>query len=242
MGKINLNLFLWIKRREIGLIGIDSLINYYTYLDLVWMPTFKLNSQSDSEFTGKVLSGWDTLLIQKRLPTREWRSGNKVLVLTGGTDSTRLGNILPRIIDSVLRDDSVINWVQGPFSARPKIPSNSRLKWNLHNAPSQLDDLILESNYAKTVFGISFFELLQYGKPIVVFSPYGNKDDNELKSLSNENVAIVANNPEIAVERLVELMGNDPLAKEYSDNALKKMSNHGAKNLSNKIYSLMRSE
>ena len=82
------DLLLWIKGKDIGLIGIDSLINYYALLDLIWMPTFKSSSQNNSDFTEKVISGWDTLLIQKRLPTPEWCAGNNVLILTGGSDTT----------------------------------------------------------------------------------------------------------------------------------------------------------
>ena len=232
-------LFTWIKEKEIGLVGIDSLVNYCTFLDLIWMPTFNFNLRNTPECKGKLISGWDSLLIQKRLPSKEWRSGVRVVVLTGGSDTTRLGENLPTILDGMLRSDSVIDWVQGPFSESPNIPSKCRLTWNVHNAPSQLDELIVESDYSITVFGISFFEVLQYGIPTVVFSPYGNKDDNELESLSKEGVAMVANNPKFAVERLVELMNNDGLAKEYSDNALMKMSTNGAQNLSNKIHSLM---
>jgi len=46
-------------------------------------------------------------------------------------------------------------------------------------------------------------------------------------------------NPKLAIEGLIELMNNDGLAKEYSMNALKKMSINGVQNLSNEIYSLM---
>ena len=60
-----------------------------------------------------------------------------------------------------------------------------------------------------------------------------------MKSLSKEGVAVVANNPFMAVERLSELMNNNKLAKKYSDNALKKMSTNGANNLSNKINSML---
>jgi spore coat polysaccharide biosynthesis predicted glycosyltransferase SpsG len=232
-------LFTWIKEKEIGLVGIDSLVNYISFLDLIWMPTFSFNSKNTLEYKEKLISGWDTLLIQKRLPTREWRAGVRVLVLTGGSDTTKLGKNLPTILDGMLRSDSVIDWVQGPFSESPNIPSKCRLIWNVHNAPSQLDKLIVESDYAITVFGISFFEVLQYGVPTVVFSPYGNKDNSELESLSKEGVAMVASNPELAVERLVEIMNNDGLAKEYSEKALKKISINGAQNLSNKIHSLM---
>jgi len=232
-------LFEWIKNREIGLIGIDSLVNYCNLLDLIWMPTFNYNLRNAPECKGKLYSGWDSFLLQKRLPSKGWKAGVRVLVLTGGSDTTKQGKDLPKKLDSILNSGSIINWVQGPFSECPSLPSNSRLTWNVHNAPSQLDELIVGSDYAITVFGTSFFEVLQYGIPTVVFSPYGNKDYNELKSLSKERVAMVANNQEIAVEHLFELMNNDEFAKECSVNALKKMSINGAQNLSRKIHSFM---
>ena len=58
--------------------------------------------------------------------------------------------------------------------------------------PNNLMKLIVQSNYVLTVFGVSFFEVLQYGIPTVVFSPYDNKDDKDLSALSKEDVAIVA--------------------------------------------------
>ena len=84
-----------------------------------------------------------------------------------------------------------------------------------------------------------FFEVLQYGIPAVVFSPYSNKDNNELNALSKEGVAMVVNNPKLAIEGLIELMNNDELAKEYSMNSLKKMSINGVQNFSKEIYSLI---
>jgi UDP-N-acetylglucosamine:LPS N-acetylglucosamine transferase len=91
-----------------------------------------------------------------------------------------------------------------------------------------------------TVFGVSFFEVLQYGIPTVVFSPYGVKDNKELDALSKEDVAIVVANSSCAINSLVELMTDEELARKYSLNALKKMSINGVQNLCNEIYSLMR--
>ena len=94
-------------------------------------------------------------------------------------------------------------------------------------------------NLTELVFGISFFEVLQYGVPSVVFSPYNNKDNEELEALSKQEVAMIANNSKLAVEGLFKLMNNDEIAKKYSVNALKKMSINGTKNLSREIYSLL---
>lgn len=231
-------LFTWIKKNEIKLIGIDSLINYISFFDLIWMPTFSYNFKNTNNFKNKLIFGWDTLLIQKRLQIKKWKTGKRVLVLTGGSDITNLRESLPNVIDCILSDDTIIDWVQGPFSEFPNIPTKPRLTWNIHKAPIQLDKMIVESNYVLTVYGISFFEVLQYGIPTVVFSPYGDKDKSELNSLSKEGVAIVADNYELAVKKLVEFMHKEVLAKEYSKNALRKMSINGAQNLSNKICSL----
>ena len=132
-----------------------------------------------------------------------------------------------------------MHWVRGPFSDAPSLPKNCRLNWVVHNSPERLDELIIQSDYVMTLFGVTFFEVLQYGIPSVVFSPYGNKDNAELDALSKENVALVANDTELAINGIVNLMKNDKLAKEYSLNALQKMSINGVKNLSKEIYSLI---
>ena len=53
---------------------------------------------------------------------------------------------------------------------------------------------------------------------------------------------MVAMKPSIAVRQLVEVMNNDLLAMEYSKKALKKLSVNGAQSLSEKIYSLVKSQ
>jgi spore coat polysaccharide biosynthesis predicted glycosyltransferase SpsG len=163
----------------------------------------------------------------------------KVLILTGGSDISNLGRTLPAQLDELLDKNIELHWVKGPFSSAPNLPKECRLNWVVHNAPEQLDELIVQSDYVMTVFGVSFFEVLQYGIPAVVFSPYSNKDNNELDALSEEGVAMAVNNSKLAINGLIELMNNDELSKEYSMNALKKMSVNGAKNLSKEIYSLI---
>ena len=230
--------FASLKEKNITLVGVDGLLNHSTFLDILWIPSLIDKLKRPRNFRGEIISGWNALLIQKRLTTKKWKPGSKVLVLTGGSDTTGLAKDLPSLIDELLRHDSIINWIQGPFSKRPVIPKKSRLSWNVHFAPSQLDKFINENDYVLTVFGISFFEALQYGIPSVVFSPYGEKDKNDLRVLSKEEVTSVANSSYNAVIKLKELMKNDHLSKKYSSNSLKKMSLSGSENLTNKILSL----
>lgn len=228
-----------LKQHNIFLISIDSLIEYCNILDLIWFPSFNFDVNKYTKCSSKLKSGWDSFLIQKRLHHNDWIPGSKVLILTGGSDSSNLGATLPSQLDKLLNNNIEIHWVRGPFSRAPNLPKKRRLNWIIHNAPDQLDDLIVQSNYVLTVFGVSFFEVLQYGIPTVVFSPYGSKDNDELRALLKEDVAMVADNSAHGIDMLVRLIDNDILAKDYSLNSIEKMSINGAQNLSNEIYSLM---
>lgn len=229
-----------LKQRGIYLVGIDALITHCESLDIVWVPAFSFDFSGYAGCRGLLRSGWDSLLIQKRLKERAWVPGSRVLILTGGGDAARLGEALPTQLDVSLDQGTSVHWVRGPFSKAPVLPEICRLHWTIYDAPERLDELIIQSDYVMTVFGVTFFEVLQYGIPTVVFSPYGTKDSNELAALSKERVADVAFSLTGAVTSLVSLMNDESLAREYSLNALNKMSVNGAENLCNELYSLMR--
>ena len=100
------------------------------------------------------------------------------------------------------------------------LPTKPKLKWFIHRDLEQLDELIVESNYVLTVFGVSFFEVLQYGIPTVVFSPYGKKDDIELKALKNEEVAVISQDADEAILDLIHLMKDNNKARIFSKRAV----------------------
>lgn len=121
----------------------------------------------------------------------------------------------------------------------PKLPKKCRLSWVISDAPDYLDELLVESNYVLTVFGVSLFEALQYGIPTVVFSPW-LKDNKDLNDLKKENVAMVKGNSDEAIQGLIYLIKNNETSKKYSINSLKKLSINGTEKLSNKIISLIK--
>lgn len=238
--KCDLNkLFLKAKSAGVSLVGIDSLIEYCHILDIVWMPSFDFDFGPYQDCSSMLESGWDSFLIQKRTQGRKWSHGNRVLILTGGSDAANLGRVLPCQLDRMLDSNIELHWVKGPFSGDLILPEVPRLKWSIHDSPEYLDDLIVQSNYVVTVFGVSFFEVLQYGIPSVVFSPYAEKDFDELKKLSKEKVAMVVHDLEFVVDSLITLILSDDLAKSYSVNALRKMSVNGSQRLAKKIYLLL---
>ena len=234
------NLFKQLKQQNIFIIGVDSLIEYCDTLDLIWIPSFNYDITKHKNCKSLLKSGWDTYLIQKRLNHKKWSPGSKIQVLTGGSDVANLGRTLPTQLDFILDKNSEVHWVKGPLSDHPIFPERQKLKWILHDAPQKLDELIVECNYVLAVFGVSFFEVLQYGIPTVVFSPYDNKDNKDLVALSKEDVAIVTYNSGTAIKELSNLMINQKLANKLSMNALKKMSINGSQQLSKEIHFLLK--
>jgi len=232
-------LFKHLKIKKISLIGIDSLTEFHNFFDIIWIPSFHYDC---SEFSGSKCifkSGWDSFLLQKRLEPKDWSPGPKVLVLTGGSDMSKLNEHFPKELEKISLGNIELNWVKGPFAEKPLIPRNSNHKWIVHDSPQNIDKLIVESSYVVTVFGVSFFEVLQYGIPSVVFSPYDDKDKDELEALKLEKVAIVANDYKDASNGLIKIMSDHEKAIELSRNALQKMSVNGAYSLSKEIYSLV---
>lgn len=231
--------FAKIKQMKVKIIGIDSLVNYRDILDKIWVPSFNFDTSQLNDHIEKIKFGWDSFIINKRLDNRKWSPGHKLLVLTGGSDAKNLSEYLPAMLDSKIDQKAEINWVQGPFANIPNIPSKPKLKWIIHKAPESLDQLITESNYVLTVFGVSFFEVIQYGIPSVVFSPYDGKDDKELSALKNENVAMVAKNLEEAIDMVNGFRSNANIARMFSKNSLEKFKKNGAEQLSLEIHRML---
>jgi spore coat polysaccharide biosynthesis predicted glycosyltransferase SpsG len=211
------------------LISIDGLIDFHDKLDLIFIPSFNFTPPTDLNIKTPVLFGWDSYLLNIKRGHVDWKPGKRVLVLTGGSDTTNLAKTLPTLMDTALPDFTKLHWVTGPYAINPVRPDPQKLEMINHQAPSGLDDLMLKSNYALTVYGVSFFELLYYGIPTVVFSPYGNKDDAELAVIEAEGITLVARDEFDAINKLKRLMLDDTLAASLSKKSIQKMSVCGGK-------------
>ena len=228
-----------LRQDNCKLISIDGLIDYHDKLDLIFIPSFHFTPPLELNIDTTVLFGWDCYLLNIKSKPVEWKPGKRILVLTGGSDTTKLGETLPTQLDAVLPDYTELHWVTGPYAKAPVWPKSQRLETLNHQAPSGLDDLMLKSNYALTVFGVSFFELLYYGIPTVVFSPYGNKDDEVLDLIEAEGVALVARDEVDAVHKLKQLMVNNKLAVSLSEKARQKMSVPGGQRFVQAVSELL---
>lgn len=227
--------------RAVGckVVAVDGLLELRDQLDLIFLPSFRCPPLDTSTHAAPVVYGWDCLLLNVDAQSPAGPKGNQVLVLTGGSDTTKLGKSWPTLLDGLLPDRSEVHWVTGPFADSPDLPDNPRLKWREHVAPQNLKHLMIRANFAVTVFGVSFFELLHYGVATVVFSPYGLKDQTELDAIAASGLALVADDERNAIRRLLELMDNESLAVKLSFQARSKLRVSGAKRLCSEVKALI---
>lgn len=238
----NLETFLnELRQQGTTLIGVDGLFECVDELDLIYVPSFYLAPQFQSlEEQGKVSYGWQNYLLPHKQEYSPWHDGNKLLVLTGGSDTRNLGELWPTMLDEHLPKDTEIHWVQGPFANIPNIPKNPRLNWVCHYSPDNLKFLMADTSYALALHGVSFFELLQLGIPVVTLSP-GPHSTDEMNALAAEKVAVVTDSPDAAVNAINELMLDTHRAQQLANNAWTKMSqSDGGNELADKIMELVK--
>lgn len=222
----------------VKVVAVDGLRDLRSDLDLIFIPSFRYAASLEVEYGAPVVFGWDCFLLDEAPKPLEWAPGKRVLVLTGGSDATHLGATWPELLDKTLSADVVVNWVTGPFASHPKLPKQQRVKIVEHVAPEGLGALMRETDYAITVFGVSFFELLYFGVPTIVFSPYGGKDSAELAAVSDAGVAIVAGDEKGATEKLYALMEDDDCASRLSLRAKEHLSVSGADRFCSEVAQL----
>ena len=220
-------------------IAIDGLVEYRSVLDLIFIPSFQFKPPVNLVNGAPIIFGWDCFLLDVQDTKIEWEKGQKVLALTGGSDTTELGKTWPTLLDQVLSEGTELHWVTGPFAQSPYLPDLPHISIHNHEAPDGLGSLMKASNYAVTVFGVSFFELLYYGVPTVVFSPYNGKDNSQLDAIAEAEVALVAKNEIEAADMLVDLMNNEACSRNLSKKAHDLLNPQGVIRLCKEIDRLL---
>lgn len=202
-----------LRRAAIKVVGVDG---PSSGIDLLVVPSFHVSTRVAEEAHKRgveVRSGWDRLIIDSRQAVAPRAPDAPVLVLTGGSDATRLGQHLPELIDARLPQGTAVDWVAGPLAAPPRLPESPRLQWTEHRAVADLRPLMHASGHALAVYGVSVLELLHHGVPTVVLSPYGDRDREHLAILECEGLAVTETEPARAVDALGALLA-DPNRSE----------------------------
>lgn len=227
-----------LRIRGVKVIVIDGLFSVRQDLDLVFIPSFMTPNLWQLESKVPVVSGWDCFLIDESSQAVEWTPGSRVLALTGGSDTTGLGQRWPALLDTGLPTGTELHWVTGPFSNPPVLPDHPNVAFREHVAPQGLASIMQTMNYAVTVYGVSVFELLRMGIPMVVFSPYCGKNDAELTAIAEAGVALVASDERDAVKKLAELMRDPSMASRLSNRARLRLPRAGGWKFASEVQRL----
>ena len=223
---------------QVKLVAIDALDGCLSLLDLLFIPSF-LQPKDAEQLPVNTVFGWDCFLLNVLAKRESVQTQSRVLVLTGGTDATGLGQTWPALLNNALPAEALVDWVTGPYAKTPLWPTNPKVHIQNHLAPKGLSGLMHQASFALTVYGVSFYELLYLGVPTVVFSPYGDKDQRELDAVHQQGIALVAQDETHAIQLLTELMSNPVLANALSLKAQETLSKSGGQRLALEIAKLL---
>lgn len=204
-----------INSAGVKLIGVDSLRNFYKYLDCVWIPSpFKKNNL----ISKKIVWGWDKMIFH-RYNLAIKKKNNNILFLVGSGKNALLSNRLPKLVEKQIPKEFNLYWVSGKFSDKPKFVDQNR--WSFFRNPHNLKELFCKSSFVFSLYGLSFFESLSCGIPTVSFCSKNNynKDYDEIKFLKKKKIYFIENNLSKAVDKLVKLISSKNLEKKFKKNA-----------------------
>ncbi len=228
-----------LQRQGVVTVAVDgALLQWPGRFDIIHIPSFYLADEyRPLQRQGHLGYGWDHYLIAAGHPSGERaRTGRRrVLVLTGGSDVAGLAATWPALLERQLPAGSEVVWVRGRYAGAPAIPASARLAWRCVENSTDLAALMGEADYALSLYGVSFFELLQQGVPCMTWAPDARLA-GEMAALADEAVALVATSAAAAVDGLAQLMTDEALAARLGRRARQRMAaGNGAQLLARRI-------
>lgn len=234
------NVISFTKNNNIKLVVIGALRGFESFTDLLFFPSFVEPANYEALIKKvKVVYGWDCYLLNVKKDLSIIPQSKKILILTGGSDVTKLGLTFPNLLNEKLPKGYKVDWVTGPFSDSPNFPKKNKISIKEHIAPTNLSNLMCAAKIAITLYGVAFFELVAMGIPAIVFSPYGTKDSRELNEISKLGIAIVVKDEKEAIKTLKTLLNSKSLQKKIKQNSKKFMRNFNGERFSKEINSLL---
>lgn len=207
------NLFAELKKSDNFLIGLDCLIELSYHLDYLWMPTLFIEPEKLKKIACDYRFGLDSILLPSIRNKKYIHSFNeKVLTICSGAgDVCFLGDwLLDEIIYSEIKHLSKIIWIQGPYAKEPVFSLTKNLGINIEiiKSPVSLISIMQKSDFILSVYGITAFEALSCKVPTMVFSPYGNKDIQNLNALKELSICDVSLSKNMLVRDLKNFIEN----------------------------------
>jgi spore coat polysaccharide biosynthesis predicted glycosyltransferase SpsG len=232
----------YLRINKIKLVAIDGLIAFRSSLDLIFIPSFHNLLFKGPTSGAPIIYGWDCFLLDQSFKKKKWFPGQNVIVLTGGSDASNLGKYFLELLNKKLPKNTNLYWVIGPYASRPVLKEKKIINIKEYLSPNNISKLMQKANYAISVFGVSFFELLKTGIPTVVFPAIKSKNKLEIEIIKKSGVAIVAKNEYEATRLLIKLMSDNNRALFISKKASAKLKTSGEIRLSDAVANLFEKE
>jgi len=184
-----------------------------SYLDYLWIPTLFIDQKKLKKIECDYRFGFNSILLpsisNKKYPHKY---NEKVLTICSGAgDVCFLGDwLLDEIVYSAIKNLSKIIWIQGPYAKEPVFSLAKDLALNIEiiKSPISLISIMQQSDFVLSVYGITAFEAMSCKVPTMVFSPYGNKDIQNLNALKELSICDVSLNKNMLVSDLKNFIEN----------------------------------
>lgn len=216
-----INTLNFIKKKGIKIVGVDSLRNFYKFLDIVWIPSpFKqknLNSKN-------IVYGVDKMIFNRY--RFSFNKLKKIVFLVGGSKNKEISNNLPKMIEKNISKEFKLIWIKSRFSHWPKFINKKR--WVTYDNTNSLKNVFKQSGFVFSLYGISFFESLSCGIPTVAFCTKKNynKDLEEIKFFRRKKFFFIETNLIKAIQKLKNLVSDKKMSLSCSVKSRKYFNNY----------------
>lgn len=198
----------FIKEKGIKIVGVDSLRNFYKFIDCAWIPS----SFRQKNLTSKnIVHGFDKMIFNRYKIS--YSRQKKIAFLVGGSNDKEIPNKLPRIIEKNIPKKFKLTWIMHGFANQPKVIDKKR--WVIYNNKNNLESIFKHSGFIFSFYGLSFFESLNCGIPTVAFCTKKNfkKDYKEIIFLKKKKIFFIETNINKAVRKLADLISNKKMSQ-----------------------------
>jgi spore coat polysaccharide biosynthesis predicted glycosyltransferase SpsG len=230
-----INIFNFCKKKKILTIGIDSLRNYFSKLNYVWIPS----PYKSKNIKGKnIIFGWEKMIIERPIKNFKYKKRKKILILIGSAQNLFIKEKLPLLISKYIPKDYELTWILGKFSSPIDLKSNNTHKHIVYYDLKNIKKFLSCTGYVFCLYGLSFFESLSYGIPTSSYVTKNNykKDHDEIKYIKKTKIAFIEDTLEKSLINLNNLIKNDELSKKLSVKSKKLLSKINYKFLNNLVF------
>lgn len=225
--------------RKFVVVLIDNYKTDLSNIQFTWIPSFYVNKNYKNN--RKIYYGWDKYLLPNKLKIKRNASTERLtlVILVGGSDINSLSHYLPKMIDKNIKKKLNIKLIVGPFSKKPKLDRNTIHNWKIFKSPSKIQQIIATSDIGFSIYGVSFYELLNQNIPTVVLCKINKENKDEIIALESLNIALVSKEIKGITQNLSKLINSKNNRKFYKRKTLKIFKNHGIKVLYDNIKKIL---